>query len=71
MNQTIKPDKIILWLAKDELSDGKVPQKILKLKSRGLDIKIVNENLKSYKKLVYTISEFPTSNIITCHFPNS
>ncbi len=66
MNQTVNPDKIILWLAKDELSEGKVPQKILKLKSRGLDIRIVNENLKSYKKLVYTISEFPTSDIITC-----
>jgi len=66
MNQTIKPDKIILWLAKDELSDGKVPQKILKLKARGLDIRIVNENLRSYKKLVYTIDQFPTSNIITC-----
>lgn len=66
MNQTMKPDKIILWLAKDELSEGKVPQKILKLKSRGLDIKVVNENLKSYKKLIYTIKEFKASNIITC-----
>lgn len=66
MNQTMKPDKIILWLAKDELSDGKVPQNISKLRSRGLDIRIVKENLKSYKKLVYSIDEFPTSNIITC-----
>ena len=66
MNQTIKPDKIILWLAKDELTDEKIPQKILKLKRRGLDIRIVNENLKSYKKLIYAIKEYPKSNIITC-----
>ena len=65
MNQTMKPDKIILWLKKEELSYGKIPQKILKLKSRGLDIRIVNENLRSYKKLVYAVEEFPTSNIIT------
>jgi len=66
MNQTIKPDKIILWLAENELSDGKVPKKLLKLKSRGLNIRIVDENLRSYKKLVYTIKEFPNSDIITC-----
>lgn len=66
MNQTIKPDKIILWLAKDELNEGKIPQKIFKLKSRGLEIRIVNENLRSYKKLIYTIKEFKESNIITC-----
>lgn len=66
MNQTVKPDKIILWLAQNELKNGKVPQKILKLKSRGLDIRIVDENLRSYKKLIYTLEEFPRSNIITC-----
>ncbi len=66
MNQTIRPDKIILWLAKDELSCGDIPHKIFKLKSRGLDIRVVDENLKSYKKLVYTIEEFKGCNIITC-----
>ena len=32
----------------------------------SLFIKIVNENLRSYNKLVHAIEEFPTSNIITC-----
>ena len=66
MNQTIKPDKIILWLAKEELSYGEIPKKILRLKSRGLDIRIVNENLRSYNKLIHALEEFPTSTIITC-----
>lgn len=66
MNQTVKADKIILWLAKEELQNGEIPKKIAKLKARGLDIRVVNENLKSYKKLIYTIKEFPESNIITC-----
>ncbi len=66
MKQTKKPDKIILWLAKEELSDEKIPQNILKLKFKGLEIKIVDENLKSYNKLVYSIEHYPTSNIITC-----
>lgn len=66
MNQTVKPDKIILWLAKEELNNEEIPEKIFKLQARGLEIKTVNENLKSYKKLIYTIDKFKTSNIITC-----
>lgn len=66
MHQTLKADKIILWLAKDELKNGQFPAKIAKLKSRGLDIRIVDENLKSYKKLIYALKEFPQSTIITC-----
>jgi len=66
MNQTIKPDKIILWLSKEELNDEELPRNILKLKLRGLDIRIVDENLRSYKKLVYSLKEFSCCNIITC-----
>jgi hypothetical protein len=65
MNQTVKPDKIILWLKKEELINNKIPKKLLKLKSRGLNIRIVNENIKSYAKLIYSLKEFPTSDIIT------
>jgi hypothetical protein len=75
MNQTVKPDRIILWLASEELNNNKIPYRIEKLKSRGLDIRIVDENLKSYKKLIYTIQEYPSSNIVTCDddtiYPNS
>lgn len=66
MNQTMKPDKIILWLAKDELVNNEIPSKISKLKLRGLEIRIIDENLKSYNKLIYALKEFKTSNIITC-----
>ncbi|MFT6218918.1 MAG: hypothetical protein ACJA2Y_000891 [Cycloclasticus pugetii] len=66
MSQTVKPDKIILWLSIDELTNNKIPYKLEKLKSRGLDIRIANENIKSYKKLIYSIEEFEKSNIITC-----
>ena len=44
------------------------------LKSKGLEIKrfrkglvkIVEDNLKPYNKLVYAIQEYPEANIITC-----
>lgn len=66
MNQSVKPDKIILWLSQEEVINNKIPKKILSLKNRGLEIEVVNENLKSYKKLIYAIEKFPDLNIITC-----
>jgi len=66
MSQTVKPDKIILWLAKEEVTARGLPEKILKLQNRGLEIKVVNENIRSYKKLVYSLKDFPQSYIITC-----
>ncbi|WKJ88632.1 hypothetical protein QZJ86_11415 [Methylomonas montana] len=66
LNQTIKPCKIILWLSGDEISEFSVPLSIKKLVRRGLEIRFMNGNLKSYKKLIYSIEEFPDYNIITC-----
>ena len=66
LNQTVKPQKVILWLIRQELEGKKIPSNILKLKSRGLEIRIVNENYKAYNKLIFTLDAFPESNIITC-----
>lgn len=66
LNQTLKPDKIILWLAKEEVDQTALPTSLTKLTGRGLDIKIVNENIKSYKKLIYSIEQFSDHNIVTC-----
>jgi len=66
LNQSLKPDIIILWLSEEDLIEGRIPKKIVRLKSRGLEIRVVKENIKSYKKLIYTIEEFQDYNIITC-----
>lgn len=65
MNQSMRPDRIILWLSLEE--SNRIPDKVLSLKNRGLEIEIVNENLKSYKKLIYALKKFPNENIITCN----
>jgi hypothetical protein len=65
LTQTLKPDLIVLYLAKDELSNGEIPKHLARLKKRGLNITIVNENLRSYKKLIYAIEEFPDAILIT------
>lgn len=66
MRQILKPTKIVLWLSKAEVPDlNLVPQDIRKYMDRGLDIRFVGENYKSYNKLVYAVSEFGRSIIVT------
>lgn len=61
-NQTIQPDRIILWISEDDRKNiGKNLQKLVK---KGLEIRC-GENLRSYKKLIPAIREFPDDYIIT------
>jgi mutator protein MutT len=65
--QTIKPFKILLWLSKDEFAnmENDLPDSLLRLKEFGLEIRWVEDNLKSFKKLIYSLKEFPDDLIIT------
>ena len=63
LHQSLKPDKIILLLAKDEVDY--IPKHLTRLQNRGLEIRIVDENLKSYNKLFYTYTEYKNEIIIT------
>ncbi len=65
LNQSLKPNKIVLWLAEEELKNVIIPKSLLKLKARGLTIKIVKQNLRPYNKLIYSLEEFSKYNIIT------
>lgn len=66
LNQTVKADEIILWLPNDEFLDNEsnIPEEILNLRKNGLTIKIC-ENIKSYKKLIPALKEYPNDLIIT------
>lgn len=61
--QTIKPDRVVLYLAR---KDGEnIPSKILELKQYGLDIRIVSEDYRPHKKYMYAMEEFKDSLVIT------
>ena len=62
--QTLKPNRVILWLAKDEFFNKKLPITLTNLQKRGLEIKYCRD-LKSYKKIIPTIKECPNDLIIT------
>ena len=64
LNQTYKPDKIELWLAKDQFADIDIPKSIKKLSKYGIEIRYC-EDVKSYKKLIPALKEHPDSVIIT------
>lgn len=64
MQQTIKPNRIILWL--DNGFKGTfLPSMLLKLQKRGLEI-LYCEDIRSYKKLIPTLKMVPDDAIITC-----
>ncbi|QWF70942.1 hypothetical protein KEF85_00080 [Methylomonas paludis] len=66
MLQSRKPDKIVLWLAKEDCSPANIPIELRRLENRGLQIEYVDRNIGPYKKLIYALSSFPNSTIITC-----
>ena len=67
LRQKVQPDKIILWLAKSQFPNGDfdLPKKLLKQTKRGLEIRFVDEDIRSYKKFYYTLREYPNDIMIT------
>lgn len=66
LRQVLKPDMIILWLSKEQfLSFDALPENLLKLQKRGLQIRFCNDDLKAHKKYYYSMQEFPDDIVIT------
>ena len=66
LRQNTKPDRVVLWLA-DSQFPGKekdLPDTLLRLLDLGLEIKWF-EDIRSYKKLVPSLIEFPNDIIVT------
>lgn len=63
-NQTLKADKILLWLDEVEFNEETIPNILKNQRKRGLEIRYC-ENIKSYKKLIPTLKEYQNEIIIT------
>ena len=63
-SQTLKPDKVVLYLNKNEFSIKTLPLSLMRQAERGLDLRFVND-LGPHTKLVPALQEFPESIIIT------
>lgn len=66
LTQTLKPDRVILWLAEEQFhnKENDLPRQLLALKNFGLDIEFC-EDLRSYKKIIPTLKKYPEAIIIT------
>lgn len=64
LEQTVKPDEVVLWLATEDFPDKKLPENLTNLQTFGLTIKWC-DNIKSYKKLIPALAEYPDDIIIT------
>ena len=64
LQQTMRPYKVILWLAEEQFPDHQIPASLKKLEKRGLEIRY-GEDLKPHKKYFYTIQEYSDYHVIT------
>lgn len=63
--QTLKADKIILWLSRKNFPTGDLPEILRLQQARGLQVEFRDEDLGSYKKIVYALQSYPDSLIVT------
>lgn len=66
LNQTVKPDKVILWLGEDKFpnKDEDLPKKVLELKKHGLSIEYCKD-VRSFTKLIPALIKYPNDIIVT------
>lgn len=65
LNQTVKPRKIILWLAKDQFRDIALPDCLRELCTYGLEIRYCEEDILAHKKYYYAMQQFQEHTIVT------
>lgn len=63
MQQSYKPDRIILWLAEDQFPNHVLPQSLTDLEAYGLEIKWC-DNLYGHKKYFYSIQQQKENEVI-------
>lgn len=63
MQQSMKANKIVLWL-EDGLKDKPLPHALINQQKRGLEIEYCKD-IRSYKKLIPSLRKYPNDAIIT------
>lgn len=67
LNQTIKPDKIILNLSEEEFQrkEEELPKELVEKQNNIFEIYWVKENTKAFKKVIPTLKRYPNDIIIS------
>ncbi len=66
LKQSLKPNRLVLWLADFQFpgQERDLPEELLALKPLGLEIRWC-EDIKSFKKLIPALREFPDAILVT------
>lgn len=64
MRQSMRANRIILWLSEKEFRGGTLPATLQLLEKKGLEIRYCKDT-RSYKKLIPTLTLYPDATIIT------
>ena len=67
LRQSMKPDRILLFLSKEDFPLGvkSLPSSLLRLQRCGLEIFFVDGNLRSHKKYYYSFQDIDNDYVIT------
>ena len=64
LNQTMKPDKIILWLGIEQFPNEKLPDIFEEVRACGVEVRFC-EDIGPHKKYLYAMKEYPEDILIT------
>ena len=64
MNQTLKPDRIILWLDEEKENLTNLPYEITRFVKHGLEIKFTKD-IGPYTKIIPSLKKYPNAIIVT------
>lgn len=64
--QTLRPDKVVIWLAKEQFPnrENDLPDELLKFKEYGLEIQWCDDDMKAYKKSLPSFEKYPDDIVI-------
>jgi hypothetical protein len=62
--QTMRPDRVILWLDRPNFEGLPTTEQLERQRARGLEIRYCDD-VRSYKKLVFTLEEHPDAIVVT------
>lgn len=65
LNQTVRPERVILWLAKEQFRDIRIPENLQELYPYGLEIRYCEEDILAHKKYYYAMRSFPEHILVT------
>lgn len=66
-NQSVLPEKIILWLSKEQFPKKEtIPDSLWREEDSLFEIRMVDNDIRSHKKYYYVMQEFPEKAFVTC-----